>query len=505
MSGGSNPPIAPIPSCSDNKPTGSSSNGINFAFWTCSTPKVTSVNPRNGTGQTQITIIGRGFSSTNNENDVSFGDLQCAVTFSNNTVIICNLLKTAEPDPGLLHGLSLSVYNRGNALIEIMSESDKSFGVIPNIEQVNPSTGSQAGGARVTVTGFGFGNNSQVSVDGVTCNVLDRSYTQLVFETPSFLSNTDKEVVVTNFVGELPLTAKCESTQSKKCNYTYSSLYTPRVDSISPTTTSGNTRITISGSNFGTSSADIEVTVGGETATNLDVTANSIEADISNIPAGSNEVVVKVKDKGRAQGSFTVTGSATISGISPSSGSTFGGTNITIQGNGFVENKTTIKVGGLDCDIISITLFEVACTTKPHAADDVSVAVTSNGVSYSSAQFSYSAGSTPSVTSVSPSTGLPGETLTISGINLDGDAVFVTLDSVDCAVLTKSNTQITCTLGNHATGKVSVTVRVKGKGLSNTDKEFVYTLAILSISPNEGLYIYTNYILKMKLKCSIIF
>jgi hypothetical protein len=442
--------------------------------------------PRNGTVKTPITISGRGFSSSNSQNEVKFGDLKCDVTFSNDSTIVCNLLKNGEPELGLLHRLSLRVHNRGDALIEIMSETNKSFGVMPNIENIAPTKGSRAGGARVTVIGFGFGKTPQVSVGGFTCNVLSSTYSEIVFETPPSSSNAEKDVIVNAFVDNSPITATCE-TQMSVCKYTYSSLFTPVVTSISPSSTSGNTKITIYGSNWETTS-DIEVTIGGVAATNIVVNANSIEADIGNIPVGSNDVSVRAKGKGKASGSLTMTGDAQISGINPPSGSLFGGTNITIQGNGFAVNKTTVVIDGSECKIISVSLSEVVCTTKPHAIADVSVEVTSNGVSYDPQPFAFNTVSTPTVDSISPQSGVSGDVLTISGSNLYGSIVFVKVGGVECPVTSKTNIQIQCTLGPHAAELVSVIVQVEGKGLSDTNIEFEYTLAIENVSPNEGKY-----------------
>jgi hypothetical protein len=195
---------------------------------------------------------------------------------------------------------------------------------------------------------------------------------------------------------------------------------------------------------------------------------------------------VKVKDYGKATGTLKVYGTPTISAISPSSGSVHGETIITVKGNGFVENDTTITLDGSSCDVILTTLAEVKCKTPSHAAGSVNVAVTSNGVSYTSSSYSYSAGSTPTVTSISPSSGLPGQTLTISGSNLDGGAILVTLDDVECSVTSSSSNQIQCTIGSHVTGSVPVSVFVEGKGRSNTDQRFEYQLTLSNITPIEG-------------------
>ena len=61
-----------------------------------------------------------------------------------------------------------------------------------------------------------------------------------------------------------------------------------------------------------------------------------------------------------------------------------------------------------------------------------------------------------SITSISPSTGCPGSTITINGVNLSA-ATAVTIGGVAAVILTNSAIQITATVGSTGTGVVSVT------------------------------------------------
>ena len=71
----------------------------------------------------------------------------------------------------------------------------------------------------------------------------------------------------------------------------------------------------------------------------------------------------------------TVTGLPLIKDISPSIGSLNGGTILTISGNGFVSDSTTVLVGSSVCFVTHVTLDQVTCITSAHAVGTVSFAI----------------------------------------------------------------------------------------------------------------------------------
>ncbi|XP_045210443.2 fibrocystin-L-like isoform X2 [Mercenaria mercenaria] len=473
-----------ISSCSDSWPTGGKSGRFNFAFWTCSTPTVSSIDVNNGTVKTSITVSGKGLSGSKCQNEVSFGGYKCNVTSLNDSSVTCHLEKSGEPDLGVLHLLSLKVHNRGNALVEIMPAVNKTLRVIPNIETVTPTAGSMAGGAHVRITGFGFGDSPQVNIGGITCNIINSSYTVIVCESPPSDAG-ERDIEVKAYVSGNPIMAKCE-TSTKTCRYTYAQLWTPSVTAVQPDSVSNPTVITITGTSLGTSTSELKVMIGGVNATVTSASNTLLKANIANIPAGDNNVVVRVSDLGKASGNLKVYGTPVINSLVPTSGSIYGKTLITIQGNGFVKNDTNVTLDGSECVINSTSLSEVICETKQHAAGSVSLGVKSNGVTYTPSSYSFSTDSTPTISSLNPLSGIAGNTLTISGSNLNGGEVTVSLDDANCDVSVSTSSQILCTLGSHPTGSVPVSVHVAGKGRSNVDKKFEYQLTLSSISPNEG-------------------
>ena len=60
--------------------------------------------------------------------------------------------------------------------------------------------------------------------------------------------------------------------------------------------------------------------------------------------------------------SITITGLPSITGISPSSGSIYGGTLVKITGNGF-SPKTTVTIGSSQCNVVLVEVNKLECFT----------------------------------------------------------------------------------------------------------------------------------------------
>lgn len=76
---------------------------------------------------------------------------------------------------------------------------------------------------------------------------------------------------------------------------------------------------------------------------------------------------------------WTLISAPTVTAISPSSGTTAGGTSVTITGTGFT-GATGVTIGGSACTPLNaISASSVTCTTAAHAAGAVSVLVTTPG------------------------------------------------------------------------------------------------------------------------------
>lgn len=115
---------------------------------------------------------------------------------------------------------------------------------------------------------------------------------------------------------------------------------------------------------------------------------------------------------------FSITGIAAIQSINPvTDGSIFGGTVLTINGNGFdsIENSQ-VKIGAKNCTIQSITLSKIICVTPSQdAVGNYTVSVTSNNFIFPQTYFTYNQLATPNVSNIMPTAGVSGTLVTVNG------------------------------------------------------------------------------------------
>ena len=235
----------------------------------------------------------------------------------------------------------------------------------------------------------------------------------------------------------------------------------------------------------------LEMSMEGNTeATVTAVTDTSITFTAPEMPAGTYDVIIYVSGSGNADPSgTTLTSQAMADSITPDAGSTFGGQTVVIAGNGFSGSMddTTVDVGGEICDVTACTSSSVTCTTPAGADGSSDFVVTSNGVQFPAVSFSYSAASTPSVSSVSPTEGSGAQTLTISGSHF-GAAPEVSIGGSDCAVTASTDSSISCDLPAIAGGDYAVVVFASEYGLSDEATTYTSTLAADSMTPTSGSF-----------------
>ncbi|MFO7694274.1 MAG: IPT/TIG domain-containing protein [Vicinamibacterales bacterium] len=154
----------------------------------------------------------------------------------------------------------------------------------------------------------------------------------------------------------------------------------PTVLGITPASgsTSGGTPVTISGANFAAGAA---VSVGGAPATSVTVVnSTSITAVTGAHAAGAASVTVTVDGRSSTLSSaftYVALPAPTISAISPSSGSTAGGTTVTLTGTNFASGAT-VTIGGVAATgvtVLSSTSLRAVTGARAAGAADVVVAV----------------------------------------------------------------------------------------------------------------------------------
>ena len=154
----------------------------------------------------------------------------------------------------------------------------------------------------------------------------------------------------------------------------------PTVLGVSPASgpTSGGTPVSISGANF---SAGATVTIGGVAATNVSVAGTtSIQATTGPRAAGAADVTVTVDGRSSTLASaftYVALPPPTITSVSPTSGSTAGGTTVTLTGTNFAAGATVTigSVAATGVTVTSSTSLRAVTGARAAGAADVVVAV----------------------------------------------------------------------------------------------------------------------------------
>ena len=172
----------------------------------------------------------------------------------------------------------------------------------------------------------------------------------------------------------------------------------------------------------------------------------------------------------------------TVTAVTPLSGSTAGGTTVTVTGTN-LTGATEVAFGPTAGTNLSCTSTQCSVTSPAETAGVVDVTVTTAGgtsAKTSADQFSYSTVSppAPTVTSVSPSSGPTsgGTIVTITGTNLTG-ATGIDFGSIAGTNLSCTSTQCSVTSPGEAAGTIDVTATTPGGTSAKTAADqFTYLL-----------------------------
>ena len=150
----------------------------------------------------------------------------------------------------------------------------------------------------------------------------------------------------------------------------------PTVTSVSPSSgpTAGGTFVTITGTNFTGVTA---VTFGGIRGHGVTVvvSATTITATTPAHAVGAVDVAVTTPGgTGTGTGAFTyVAGPPTVTGVSPSSGRSGGGTSVTITGTNFTGATAVTFGGAVPTGVTVVSATSITATTPAHALGVVDV------------------------------------------------------------------------------------------------------------------------------------
>jgi hypothetical protein len=414
-------------------------------------PTVSAVSPRAGStaGGTPITITGSHFVAPAH---VHVGGVAAT------KVVVVSATKITATTPAHAAGtVNVQVFTAAGS--NALSSTDYYAYGAPTVTALSSHSGPSAGGTVLTVTGTGFVAGDTVrfgAVAGTGVTVL--STTQLRVTAPAGPAGSTANVTVTSPAGT--------SATSPADAYSYMPL--PTVSAVGPRagSTAGGTSITITGSHF---VAPATVHVGGLSATQVVVVSpTQITAKTPAHAAGAVNVQVFTSAGSNALSSadYYAYGAPTVTALSTHSGSSAGGTVLTVTGTGFVAGDTVSFGGaaGTGVTVLSTTQLRVTSPARPAGTVANVTVANPSGASATSAADAYTYQASPTVTAVGPRAGSTagGTSITITGTNFTAPATVGLGGTAATNVVVVSSTQITARTSARVAGTVDVRVTTGG-------------------------------------------
>ncbi|MFJ6635866.1 IPT/TIG domain-containing protein [Streptomyces sp. NPDC091376] len=227
---------------------------------------------------------------------------------------------------------------------------------------ITPSQGSTGGGTTVVITGTSLSNATAVRFGSKLATITANTPTSVTVTSPSGSGTVG--VTVTTAAG----------TSNPLSFYYIGAPFKASLSADSGPSGGGNT-VTITGSGLATASS---VAFGGNDATPT-ITSDSVLS--VTVPAGAaGSVGVSVTTTGGTNNGFSYTyvDAPTITSLTPTSGSTSGGTAVTIAGTG-LSTTQSVTFDGVTAPFSVINSETVSAVTPPGAAGAVDVVVNTSG------------------------------------------------------------------------------------------------------------------------------
>lgn len=438
-------------------------------------PRITSITPNTGftSGGQLITIVGADFMAGAT---VRFGaNTAPAVNVTSSTSI------TVTTPTSLVTGpVDVTVINPDTQ--QSVSAGGFTYAYpAPTITAVTPASGPAVGGTSIVITGTGFQVSPAVRIGGTPAtNVTRTSLTQVTAVTPPGMHG----------VVDVTLTNSDAQSATLAGGFRYQAA--PTISAVTPASgaAQGGTRITITGQYF---LQGASVRLGGVPAFAVTVTSPTTATAITNSSApGAVDVVLVNPDtqSGTLTAGYTYEGAPSLTSLSPISGSTAGGTVVTIIGAGFLPN-TAVTFGTIASPTVTrVSNTELTAVTPASPVGVVTVTVRNPDGQSASLPGGFRFVAPPTITAVTPSSGdvAGGAVITITGTGFNASTT-VSFDGTPAAqVSLVSATELAAVTPRHAPGVVDVEVSTGGAAATLTDG-FTFTRGaptLATVAPVSG-------------------
>jgi uncharacterized repeat protein (TIGR02543 family) len=450
-------------------PGGSSAENSASTFTYTSATSVTSISPSTGAtgGGTVVEISGTNFTSSST---VVFGTTAATNVSYNSTTG-----KLTATSPAGTNTANVRVTTAGSQSATAPANLFTYTATVA-VSAISATFGPTTGGTVVEISGTNFTSSSTV-VFGTTAatNVSYNSETGRLTATSPAGTGTVNVRVTT---GASPQSATATANQ-----FIYYA--PPTITALSRSTgpNAGGSSVIITGTNFTPAST---VVFGTNNVTTF--TVNSTTQITATSPAGSGAVDVRVTNEGGTSAdvvadNFTYFPLPAVTIISPATGTTAGGTSVTITGQNFI-GTTGVKFGTSDA-VFTVDSATQITATAPAGTGEVNITViTPGGTSTVALYGKFTYVSPPTLSSISPSSGMinGGQDVIITGIGLNnllvtGGVLFGTIPAQTVSIIDSTQIRVVTPVTT-VLGEIDIfLVNSSGSSVASSASKFTYTKA----------------------------
>jgi len=415
---------------------------------TLPTPTASSVSPSTGKSGDQITINGQFYAATASDVKVAFGGIQATVVSASPTQIVATVPSGINAVDNTQVPVQVSVGGQNLSL-------PYSFTIQANFKDYSPKSGPI--GTVITFTGDNlpssyYYSNYTVSFGTVTQAISYYSQATVLYNVTT--NNFQISVTDNGKTFALPGTF---------------SVTAPTISSLSPGSGLAGSTVTVTGTNFPTSYGNISATLGGVSVTASPYSSNQFSFTVpTSMSAGSYSLVLTAGPNSvTSPQKFTVT-APSISSFAPTTGPV--NSQVTLTGTFVSGQYYTVNFGSYTTYAYAQSSSSMIVTVPqgiPPGAIKISVVIGGQTVT---APGSFTI-TTPTITSFSPTSGVAGTIVTITGTGFNSAyGAGVSFGSINASVLNVTSTTIKAIVpSNTGNGAMKITVTSGGQTVVSTD------------------------------------